>query len=301
MPIAIRCSSCQAAFRVRDEYAGKRGKCPKCGAIFLAAAQASPAESPPASPPREPELPDPAPRIRSSAAKPKSPGVGGASAPGSPPARVPSAASAPPATAASTSAGNAWPDFTSSDATSPAVAADDRLARVAARGRKKPRPQWVWFAMAGALLAGVSALFGYQMWSGGSQQTAQRRLDPEARRIAQGNAPRTAGFVPKPAEKLDLKKPGPGASTEDIIAYVEHGIVKIDVYDEYNNRHGLGSGFVIDDSGLIATNYHVIDDAVKAEVQFNDGIRYGVEGYVALRPESDLAVLKLNGTPPNMR
>ena len=31
MPISVLCPSCSAAFNVRDEFAGKRGKCPKCG------------------------------------------------------------------------------------------------------------------------------------------------------------------------------------------------------------------------------------------------------------------------------
>lgn len=31
MPIAVRCTSCSASFHVKDEYAGKRTKCPKCG------------------------------------------------------------------------------------------------------------------------------------------------------------------------------------------------------------------------------------------------------------------------------
>ena len=31
MPIAVRCPSCSASFSVKDEYAGKRTKCPKCG------------------------------------------------------------------------------------------------------------------------------------------------------------------------------------------------------------------------------------------------------------------------------
>src|SRR4051794_30681785 len=31
MPIPVSCPSCSATFRVKDEYAGKRAKCPKCG------------------------------------------------------------------------------------------------------------------------------------------------------------------------------------------------------------------------------------------------------------------------------
>src|SRR5215467_3537279 len=32
MPIRVICGSCHAAFRARDDAAGKRGRCPKCGA-----------------------------------------------------------------------------------------------------------------------------------------------------------------------------------------------------------------------------------------------------------------------------
>ena len=38
MPIPVRCPSCEHAFRVPDQYAGKRGKCPKCKSVFVAEA-----------------------------------------------------------------------------------------------------------------------------------------------------------------------------------------------------------------------------------------------------------------------
>src|SRR5262245_19102028 len=31
MPITVRCAACNHQLRVKDEYAGKRGRCPKCG------------------------------------------------------------------------------------------------------------------------------------------------------------------------------------------------------------------------------------------------------------------------------
>ena len=34
MPIPMKCGECGAGFRIKDEYAGKKGKCPKCQAIF---------------------------------------------------------------------------------------------------------------------------------------------------------------------------------------------------------------------------------------------------------------------------
>jgi hypothetical protein len=76
-------------------------------------------------------------------------------------------------------------------------------------------------------------------------------------------------------------------------------VVQIDAY-EWNVRTSLGSGFVVDKARrLVATNYHVISQAVKADVAFADGTRFGVEGYRAVDPSCDLAILQLNGMPPN--
>ena len=36
MAISIQCDSCGSAFKVADSFAGKRGKCPKCGHVFRA-------------------------------------------------------------------------------------------------------------------------------------------------------------------------------------------------------------------------------------------------------------------------
>ncbi|MGD9646789.1 MAG: S1C family serine protease [Pirellulales bacterium] len=125
--------------------------------------------------------------------------------------------------------------------------------------------------------------------------------DPTKSKNYQGIKPRTEGFAPKPAEVVDIAKPDKNSSQEDIIEYVKYGIVKIETFDEYNNHRGLGSGFIIDSIGLVATNYHVVSDAVKGDVVFSDGQRFGVLGYMALQPESDIVILKLNGTPTNMK
>ncbi|MBD2778845.1 HhoA/HhoB/HtrA family serine endopeptidase [Iningainema tapete] len=56
---------------------------------------------------------------------------------------------------------------------------------------------------------------------------------------------------------------------------------------------GLGSGFIIDKSGLILTNAHVVDKADKVTVRFKDGRSF--EGKVQGVDEiTDLAVVKIN-------
>jgi S1-C subfamily serine protease len=61
---------------------------------------------------------------------------------------------------------------------------------------------------------------------------------------------------------------------------------------EAQRQQALGSGFVIDKSGHIVTNFHVIDNAQKIEVSFSnrDSVRARVVGR---DPSTDLAVLKV--------
>ncbi len=55
---------------------------------------------------------------------------------------------------------------------------------------------------------------------------------------------------------------------------------------------GLGSGFVLDKAGNIATNNHVIDGADSIMVTFSDGTTYPGK-VVSADPDSDLAVVKV--------
>ena len=55
---------------------------------------------------------------------------------------------------------------------------------------------------------------------------------------------------------------------------------------------GLGSGFVIDKSGLIVTNHHVIENADKISITMKDGKKLDAK-LVASDPKTDLALLKV--------
>ncbi len=54
---------------------------------------------------------------------------------------------------------------------------------------------------------------------------------------------------------------------------------------------GLGSGVIVDESGYIITNYHVVERVRSTEIQLSDG-RRGVATVVGADPLVDLAVLK---------
>jgi serine protease Do len=67
--------------------------------------------------------------------------------------------------------------------------------------------------------------------------------------------------------------------------------------DGFTRQSSLGSGFVIDASGLIVTNNHVIEDADQIEVGFPDGLRLTAT-LVGRDPETDLAVLRVRHSAP---
>ncbi len=57
-------------------------------------------------------------------------------------------------------------------------------------------------------------------------------------------------------------------------------------------RDGIGSGVIIDSSGLILTNNHVVDGADKVTVHFADGREYTATD-IKTDPQSDLAVVRI--------
>ncbi len=78
-------------------------------------------------------------------------------------------------------------------------------------------------------------------------------------------------------------------------------------FDEFNGNNGgdnvphrvqsLGSGFVIDPSGLIVTNNHVIEGADEITANFNDGTKLTAK-LVGHDDKTDLALLKVKSDKP---
>ena len=64
-----------------------------------------------------------------------------------------------------------------------------------------------------------------------------------------------------------------------------------------HKTNSLGSGFIIDDSGIVVTNNHVIADADEISVIMNDGSKFKAE-LVGVDKKTDLAVLKFKPTKP---
>ena len=67
------------------------------------------------------------------------------------------------------------------------------------------------------------------------------------------------------------------------------------LFPSQQQQQSLGSGFVIDKTGHIVTNYHVVQGAKKINVSFSNGASTKA-GVVGVDPSSDLAVLKVDAS-----
>ena len=67
--------------------------------------------------------------------------------------------------------------------------------------------------------------------------------------------------------------------------------------DGQAQRIALGSGFIIDPSGYVVTNNHVVGDAAKVQVILQDKTKYTAR-IVGRDPKTDLAVLKIKADKP---
>lgn len=80
-------------------------------------------------------------------------------------------------------------------------------------------------------------------------------------------------------------------SLVDLTAKVEPAVVRIDA------GASIGSGFVVDPSGLVVTNHHVVEGARSANVLFKDGSSARVTGYQGVDVAKDIVLLKLDPGP----
>jgi hypothetical protein len=85
-------------------------------------------------------------------------------------------------------------------------------------------------------------------------------------------------------------------SVKALTAKVRPSIVVITFAGREGSQQGLGTGFVIDKNGLIATNLHVIGEARPISVQTADGKSLAVKAIHASDRALDLALLQVEAT-----
>lgn len=184
-------------------------------------------------------------------------------------------------------------------------------------------PIWIWLAVAnGALVLLLGAALGAfwlkfqasererfeaaaQLDRLHAQQTADRSAEDGS---AVGN--RTVALRPKlPDNDADESTSSPAKTTPvpneslsraALIDAAMQSVVLITSRDASGREIGTGTGFVIDPSGLVATNFHVVEGASQASVKFRDQTTCRVAGYRAMDAQGDLAILEIEQPPDNL-
>jgi S1-C subfamily serine protease len=82
-------------------------------------------------------------------------------------------------------------------------------------------------------------------------------------------------------------------SVVQVVSFVKSREGKEDI------QHGVGTGVVIVDKGIILTNLHVVQGAHSIKVTFSDGME-STASITGTQPENDLAVLQAHKIPDDM-
>jgi tetratricopeptide (TPR) repeat protein len=86
----------------------------------------------------------------------------------------------------------------------------------------------------------------------------------------------------------------------DLVRRIKPSAVAIETFDARGEKLSRGSGFFVD-SDRVVTNRHVIDNAYRAEVHSYNGSIYQVKGVIAVDAEGDLALLRVDAPPNQVR
>jgi serine protease Do len=85
----------------------------------------------------------------------------------------------------------------------------------------------------------------------------------------------------------------PEQGVSDIVALINPAVVRIDVTTD--SGIGVGSGFIVDISGYVVTNNHVIEDATSIKVTLSTGESFSAK-IADADVDRDLAMLKMTTT-----
>lgn len=82
-------------------------------------------------------------------------------------------------------------------------------------------------------------------------------------------------------------------SVEQVVAKAVESVVIVRFTGREGTQQGLGSGFILSEDGLIATNLHVLGEARPISVELADGRTFEVTSIHASDKSQDLAVIKI--------
>lgn len=81
-----------------------------------------------------------------------------------------------------------------------------------------------------------------------------------------------------------------------LIQKVENSIFTVFAKDEQGNVFSQGSGFIINETGIGITNFHVLNKAFSAQIKMNDGTIIPINSIIDYNKDSDLVKFELQST-----
>ena len=94
-------------------------------------------------------------------------------------------------------------------------------------------------------------------------------------------------------DESEASESGVELRVTELAAQVRDSIVVVTFDGRDGRQQGLGTGFVVSEDGLIATNLHVIGEARPITVQFADGEKHDVVSVHATERPMDLALIRI--------
>lgn len=86
----------------------------------------------------------------------------------------------------------------------------------------------------------------------------------------------------------------------ELVRRIKPSAVAIETFDARGEKLTRGSGFFVDVDRIV-TNRHVIEGAHRAEVHSSTGVKFPVKGVLAIDAEGDIALLKVDPPPGQVR
>jgi S1-C subfamily serine protease len=100
-------------------------------------------------------------------------------------------------------------------------------------------------------------------------------------------------FLPNTSNSQDL-------TAEEIFEKVNDAIVVVYTYDFEGDKHAQGSGIILNDQGIVVTNYHIFAGCERIELKRKDNI-VSNSGIIGVNIEKDVLIIKLDGNDyPNI-
>ena len=151
----------------------------------------------------------------------------------------------------------------------------------------------------GAAALGTAAVFGGGVALGGAAAFGDLGgKTTTVREVASQAAPAVSQVPPKALSIGDIYQRSAGG----VVQVTSTSVVTVpadpffgNLFPSQQQQQSLGSGFVIDKTGHIVTNYHVVQGAGKINVSFSNGASTKAT-VVGVDPSSDLAVLKVDAS-----